>query len=118
MSDTGPMVLLASRDSALRKTQELVFREAGYSLLTAGSPAEADHILRNIMFRLVIVDHTLNQTERRELVREIRRLAPKTFVVVLHASGQDCGADLNLDSRLGVETVLQQVKHLLEQQRF
>jgi len=30
-------------------------------------PAEANAILRNIMFRLVIIDHTLNQTERREL---------------------------------------------------
>jgi CheY-like chemotaxis protein len=118
VQSAGSMVLLVSRDSALRATQERVFRAAGYSILTAGSPTDAERILRNVMFRLVIVDHTLNQTERRELVSLTRSLAPRTFVVVLHASGQDCGADLSLDSRLGVETVLQQVGHLLAKQDF
>lgn len=118
MPEMGPIVLLTSRDSALCRTQEDVFTQAGYSILTASSPEEANHVLRNIMFRLVIVDHTLDQMERRDLVRQIRRVAPQTFVVVLHASGDDCGGDLSIDSRLGVNAVLQQVKHLLEQQQF
>jgi DNA-binding response OmpR family regulator len=112
------MVLIASRDGALRITQEKIFRDAGYSILTASSPSEAENVLQNLLLRLVIVDHTFNQTEWRELVTLIRRLAPRTFVVVLHASGHDCGADLSLDSRLGVETILRQVSHLLENQHF
>ena len=66
-------------------------------------------MLRNLLFRLLLADHTLSQTERRELVTLVRGLSPRTFVVVLHASGYDCGADLALDSRLGLETVLRQV---------
>jgi hypothetical protein len=69
------------------------------------------------MFRLVIVDHTFNQAERRELVSLVRHIAPRSFVA-LHVSGNDCGADLSLDSRLGIENVLRQVRHLLQNQHF
>jgi DNA-binding response OmpR family regulator len=113
-----PKVLFASRDTPLRVTQEEIFRKAGYPLYSVTTPQDADRVLRSFIFRLVILDHTLTREERCNLVGVIRRLAPRTFVVVLHASGQDCGADLALDSRLGVDTVLRQVSHLLEHQNF
>jgi DNA-binding response OmpR family regulator len=113
-----PKVLLASRDTTLRATQEEIFRKAGYPLYSVTTPQDVERVLGSVIFRLVILDHTLTREERCDLVGVVRRLAPRTFVVVLHASGQDCGADLALDSRLGVETVLRQVSHLLEQQHF
>jgi hypothetical protein len=51
------MVLIASRDGALRITQEKIFRDAGYSILTASSPSEAENVLRNLLLRLVAGSH-------------------------------------------------------------
>jgi DNA-binding response OmpR family regulator len=114
MTSDRPMVLFVTRDDSSLATQVQVFREAGYPVHTAASTDEARSALKGSLFRLIILDHSLSQAERLALVKFTRQLAPRTFVLVLHASGRDCGADLVLDSRLGDQTVLQQVSHLFE----
>jgi DNA-binding response OmpR family regulator len=109
----SPTVLFASRDAALRQAQEQIFLAAGYQVYGVSSAAAAQDVLRAFAFRLVILDHNLSREERLALVQLTRQLSPKTFVVVFHASGQDSGADLALDSRLGSDKILPQVRHLL-----
>jgi DNA-binding response OmpR family regulator len=109
----SPTVLFASCDLDFRQTQERMFLQAGYQTYGVSSAAAAQDILRAFTFRLVILDHTLSREERLALVQLTRQLSPRTLVVVLHASGQDTGADLVLDSRLGSDRILQQVRHLL-----
>jgi DNA-binding response OmpR family regulator len=106
-------VLFASRDADFLQMQKRIFLGAGYQVYAVATAAAAQDILRSFGFRLLVLDHNLSREERLALVQLTRQLSPKTFVVVLHASGQDTGADLVLDSRLGPDKILPQVRHLL-----
>lgn len=111
----GIGVLVVGHEPSLRETYALLFDAAGYR----AHPTELNHSpsrLKAGAFALLVMDHTLSKEERTSLVELARQLAPNIKVAALHASAQDCGADLVMDSREGAEAILERVAALVDSQ--
>jgi hypothetical protein len=108
----GVTTLIVSHESALRLTLGLVFLGAGFGVRSIDL-ADLGTLLERIHFRMVLIDHTLTRQERQAAVRLIRCLSTDTRVVALHASAADSGADLHMDSRIGIAGVVEAVNEFL-----
>lgn len=105
-------ILVVSHEPSLRDTYAWLFRSEGH--LSYGVDVdELCSTLKGSVFEVVVIDHTLSRYERKAAVQHVRQLAPKALTVALHKSGNDSGADLNMDSRQGAPIVLEAVNKLL-----
>ncbi len=76
-------ILVISNDPGVRDMLTNLLGEAGFSVSLAGSGAEAVKIVTNTALDFVLVEHFLADFSGVELKRRIRRLSPKTRVVVV-----------------------------------
>ena len=105
-------MLLVSHEPALRDSYSFVFQTAGY--VVHAVPVEALPItIKATSFDVLVMDHTLSEQERKAGVYIAHQLVPKLSTVVLHASGGDCGADLTIDSREGIEVIPWSIQKLV-----
>jgi CheY-like chemotaxis protein len=108
-------LLLCSRQSdSLLAMQREVFRGSGYHVVAAASNQEIRDHIENTDFDVIILNHTLSFAERKALARKTKQRNPKNGVLVLHHSGSlgNPFVDLAVDSRSGVNPVLQAVKRV------
>ena len=106
-------VLVVSHEPNLGETYTMLFQQAGY---TAQAAALTDAVgrMKAFQFSALVMDHTLSKDERQTLVRLARQLTPQIKIVAFHSSASDCGADLAMDSREGVQAILQRVAALMD----
>ena len=108
-------LLLCSRhaDSVLAMQRE-VFRNSGYEVVAAASKDEIHERIENTDFDVLILNHTLTFSDRKELARKTKQRNPNNGVLVLHHSGSlgNPYVDLAVDSRAGVQPMLQTLKRI------
>lgn len=82
-----PEILLIDDDPAQLCVREAVLRQAGFSIFTATTAAEAENQLRDPKVstepRLIITDHMLPGASGAVFVRELRRLNARVPVIVI-----------------------------------
>lgn len=108
-------LLLCSRhsDSVLAMQRE-VFRKSGYQIVAAAAKDEIQEHIENSDFDVIILNHTLSFADRKALARKTKQRNPNCGVMVLHHSGSlgnPC-VDLAVDSRAGVQPMLQTLKRI------
>jgi glycosyltransferase involved in cell wall biosynthesis/CheY-like chemotaxis protein len=79
----GPLLLLVERDSASREGHAAHLREAGWSVISAGSCQEAQSLLGGPVEVLLLDYSSGTGPEMIELVRLARRTSPNPRVIVL-----------------------------------
>ncbi len=80
-------ILLVEDDASLRRVMEFQLAEKGYAVRTAGDGEEALRLVREAPPDLVVTDMTLPRVGGLELLREVKRLAPRVPVIVITAFG-------------------------------
>jgi DNA-binding NtrC family response regulator len=85
-------VLVVDDEPNVRKSLALALRHEGYEVETAGSAEEAEAVLREESFALVLTDLRLPGQGGLELLQQIKHDAPGTDVVVMTAFGTIDGA--------------------------
>jgi len=85
-------VLVVDDEPNVRKSLALALRHEGYDVETAGSAEEAEAVLREESFGLVLTDLRLPGHNGIELLRQVRSELPGTEVVVMTAFGTIEGA--------------------------
>jgi hypothetical protein len=104
-------LLVVGHEPAVRETYAMLFQRAGY-IAQAAEISDGVGCIKAIAFSAIVMDHTLSKDERQSLVRVAHLLSPNIKAVAFHASAQDCGADLAMDSREGAEAILERVQSL------
>jgi CheY-like chemotaxis protein len=106
-------LLLCSRqnDSVLALQAE-VLRDSGYAVITTASNPEIEEHIENTDFDIIVLNHTISFADRKMLARKTKTRNSASGVLVLHHSGSlgNPYADLAVDSRSGVQAVLQGVQ--------
>ena len=105
-------LLLCSRENdSLLAMQAEVLRGSGYGLITAASNPEIQEHIENTDFDIIVLNHTLSFVDRKLLARKTKARNSASGVLILHHSGSlgNPYADLAIDSRTGVQAVLQAV---------
>jgi signal transduction histidine kinase len=81
--DVGARLLVVNDDAGVRETLAAVLRANGHTVQTAGRLWEAAHLLRQAPCDLVLLDLHLNDAEGRDVLQEVRALAPNAAIIVL-----------------------------------
>jgi two-component system response regulator PilR (NtrC family) len=81
-------ILVVEDEKSMRDLLGLMLRKEGYSVATADSALQAKQLLESgESFELVISDVSMPGMSGLDLLREIRRIAPETAVVIMTAYG-------------------------------
>jgi DNA-binding response OmpR family regulator len=81
-------ILVVDDEPNLRRSLELIFKWAGYSVSTAANGKEAIHQLKKDSCDLVLLDLQMTGINGKELLQSIFQLCPKTPVMILTAVAQ------------------------------
>jgi len=115
VQESNTRLLLCSRDAdSLLAMQREVFRNSGYSVVTAAAKEEIHEHIENSDFDVLILNHTLSFADRKALARKTKQRNPNNGVLVLHHSGSlgNPYVDLAVDSRAGVKPMLDTLKRI------
>jgi|ERR1700694_5939853 len=113
-----PLILCVSKDPSLRKLQTEILIRAGYSGISAAGIADVEEILPANSVALMVLDFTLNRSERIALARRVKEADPTALVLVLHSSGHDNPfVDAAVDSRTSPNALLEAVSYLFLRKR-
>jgi|SRR5450432_406607 CheY-like chemotaxis protein len=93
-------ILTISRDEVLQNTRTLILKQAGYHVSPARSDEEAIAFVENTnSFDLVLLCHSVPETNRRFLVSTIKALHPKLpFLLVNNGFSGEADVDASLHS--------------------
>ncbi len=85
------MILIIDDDKAVRSSLNLLFKQSGFTALTAKDPEEARDQIRRQAFRLIVLDMNFSVATSGEegllLLKEIRQKYPATPVILITAWG-------------------------------
>src|ERR1043166_5520050 len=103
-SDTRLLLCSSEQDSLLAMQRE-VFRDSGYSVVSAASKEEINEHIENPDFDVMILNHTLSSADRKTLAKKAKQSNPNNGVLVLHHSGSlgNPYVDLAVDFRARVK---------------
>jgi glycosyltransferase involved in cell wall biosynthesis len=90
----GPLVLLIEQDLQSRETHASYLREAGWSVISAGSCHEAQSLVNGPVEVLLLDSSSGTGTEMMELVRVARRTSPNPSVIFLLSDTDANPADM------------------------
>jgi DNA-binding NtrC family response regulator len=85
--DSAYSVLVVDDEVSVTGALEIVLSDAGYEVLTAHSIAEANRILNDRYFDLIITDFRLSDATGIDLLAQIKRDSPDTEVILMSAYG-------------------------------
>jgi two-component system, OmpR family, alkaline phosphatase synthesis response regulator PhoP len=86
--NTEANILVVDDEPNLRRSLELIFKWAGYSVATAANGIEALHHLKKDSCDLVLLDLKMPGMNGKDLLRSILHLCPETPVMILTAIAQ------------------------------
>jgi signal transduction histidine kinase len=81
--DASARLLVVDDDAGVCDTLAAVLRADGYTVQTAGHLREAVHLLRQGTCDLVLLDLHLEDAQGRDVLQELRALAPRAAMIVL-----------------------------------
>ena len=88
MNRSRPMsVLVVDDEAGFRGFLELELQRLGISVQTAGSGAESLLLMKETSFDVVITDVTMPEMDGLKLLQEIKRISPRTEVIVVTGFG-------------------------------
>jgi DNA-binding NtrC family response regulator len=87
--------LIFGHDATLLRTRELILVRAGFDVLTTFEWTEASEILANQSVDLLILCHTLRESERQSILAVAHIAKPALRVLVLAADSSGSSADGN-----------------------
>ena len=107
-------ILSLSADPELGKLRAMVLQQAGYEVTWPSSKAEADALLRQKNFDLLLIGHTISGPSSREFAETFRARNPQGKIIVIMAATYSLvKADRALRSMDGPEALLEAIEELL-----
>lgn len=101
-------ILLVEDDEAVRKSLELILKQAGRVVTTASSGREALAILAKSKFRWMISDILMPDIEGLELIQTVRGRHPDMKIVAISGGGRSSPAVyLKMAKMLGADSTLE-----------
>jgi CheY-like chemotaxis protein len=88
LEPSAKRVLCVDDDTAILKLRKVVLDAAGYSVLTAGSGAEALEMLEGTDVDLVLLDYLMPGMNGDELASKLRKRRPNLRLIAVSAVGQ------------------------------
>ena len=76
MPDRPKQILSVAGTEALRKTRELLLKQAGFLVVSAMSTRELNHVCRRTVFDLAVVGHAFEEDQKIKVAELIRQLCP------------------------------------------
>lgn len=83
----APRLLIADDDIALRTSLKKIYTKAGYDVALAADGEEAVQLARTQPFDLAVIDLSMPKLNGVEVLKEIKRFAPRMPVIILTAFG-------------------------------
>ncbi len=89
------LLISVCRDVHLRAIRDILFIQAGYSVVPTKEPAQALHLVGQFNFAAAVVGHSFDASEKRSLIAAIKRQNPVP-VISLYSGSPDPreGADV------------------------
>jgi two-component system, NarL family, invasion response regulator UvrY len=101
----SPSILVVDDDEEERRGFRRPLQELGYLVIEAATGREAENVVRERFFDLMILDLSMPDEDGIELIRAIRTELPR--LQVLAVSGFMRGSFLHIAKKLGATSVLQ-----------
>ncbi|MFV0340896.1 MAG: hypothetical protein ACK5MA_09800, partial [Parachlamydiaceae bacterium] len=79
---SAPLLIL-NEDEASRKKMEALLKKEGYEVLTAGTPQEAENILKHQNISVLLTYHKSNGTSGLFLLAKAKEIAPSTVRILI-----------------------------------
>jgi len=109
-------ILSLSADPELGKLRAMVLQQAGYAVVWPSSKAEADALLRENNFDVLVMGHTISGQSSREFAEIFRANNPNGKIVVIMAATYSLvKADRTVRSIDGPEALLGAIEELLSE---
>jgi len=106
-------ILYAEGDSEVLASQSVTIEKAGYSVTQAEGRKQAQYILRQEKFDLVILGPTLTKNDRHHLAYMVKKAQPETRLLVTHTDGEGHPAvDATLETGRSMNALLEKIASL------
>jgi len=106
-------ILYAEGDSEVLASQSVTIEKAGYSVTQAEGRKQAQDILRQEKFDLVILGPTLTKNDRHHLAYMVKKAQPETRLLVTHTDGEGHPAvDATLETGRSMNALLEKIASL------
>jgi len=102
-------ILSVSRNVRLLITRNDALAIAGFSVVSPRTPGEAPFILAQQHIDAVIIGHSVEEEDRIQLIKSIRRLHPKIPIFFVYTAPQTVGeplADVSVDVTQGPQALI------------
>lgn len=76
MPDRPKQILSVAGTEALRKTRELLLKQAGYLVVSAVTTRELSHVCRRTVFDLAIIGHAFDEDQKVKMAEVVRQNCP------------------------------------------
>ena len=76
MPDRPKQILSVAGTEALRKTRELLLKQAGYLVVSAMTTRELNHVCRRTVFDLAVIGHAFEDDQKMKMAEMVRQLCP------------------------------------------
>lgn len=120
-----PTILVVEDDAATRKMIDMALEESGFSILNAGTAAEALQAIKEHQPDLVLLDLILPDADGVDLCREVREFSDVNIVMVTakrdltdRLAGLDAGADDYVTKPLAMGELVARIKSQLRRRRM
>ena len=102
-------ILLVDDEKAVREPLRIKLERAGHEVMEAGNGNEADELLAQNSFELVITDIIMPKKEGLELIRDLKKNFPNVKIIAITGGDRQINQKLNLESalQLGADDMLQ-----------
>jgi DNA-binding NtrC family response regulator len=97
--DPRPQVVCVDDEAPVLSALSRALRRESYRVLITQEPADVLARVRDGGVRAVVADHRMPQMNGADLLREVRRIAPETTLILLTGYASECvrSETLNLD---------------------
>lgn len=81
MPDRPKQILSVAGTEALRKTREMLLKQAGFLVVSAMTTRELNHVCRRTVFDLAVVGHAFEEDQKMKIAELLRQLCPNLAIL-------------------------------------